>query len=254
MNAVQTFKPQLASGWLTQFQQGVQKYRMPESDAAPLRFALLHNIFKLIEAEDPIPDDDFKYLAAVATEYKIGESGITDLQDICSRVLLRKQIQLWEAGTIPRTDCKGLILQKGEVCHWEEQAALRVQRTKHEYVGGYSGVSVPVPLVRGVRFRVGGFKGHPIDHAVLEDAGSGNLHITSQRIAFTGPIAVAIAYKKMISVGGFDGGFIVQTSNEKKPGIFLVNHPELTTQMLTLAANPPVEKPSRNARAGEPAG
>jgi hypothetical protein len=30
----------------------------------------------------------------------------------------------------------------------------------------------------------------------------------------------------------------VRTSNEKKPGIFIVRHPEFTTQFLTLASNP----------------
>jgi hypothetical protein len=201
VNAVQTFKPQLASGWLTQFQQGVQKYRMPESDAAPLRFALLDNIFKLVEAEDPIPDDDIKYVASLANAYMVSESGITELQDTCVRLAMQKQIQVWEAGTIPHLDCGGLILQKGEVCHWEQQAALRVRKMKREYVGAYSSVSVPVPLMRGVRVRVGGFKGHPIDQTVLEDGGLGTLHITNQRVAFTGPIAVARLVSAVSRVG-----------------------------------------------------
>lgn len=112
-------------------------------------------------------------------------------------------------------------------------------------------MSVPVPLVRGARIRVGEFKGHPIDHTFLEDGGTGILHIMNQRICFTGQRAVAIAFKKMISVGGFDGGFIVQTSNEKKPGIFVVRHPELTTQMLTLAFHPPGEADAAPSRRGK---
>ena len=47
----------------------------------------------------------------------------------------------------------------------------------------------------------------------------------------------------MISVGGFENGFIVQTSNEKKPGIFIVRHPELTTRLLSLAATPTEDEP-----------
>jgi hypothetical protein len=54
----------------------------------------------------------------------------------------------------------------------------------------------------------------------------------------------------MVCVNGFEGGFIVQTSNENKPAIFMVRHPELTTQMLIMASNPPGEalKPSKARR------
>jgi hypothetical protein len=221
---------------------------MAESEAGPLRLSLLNNIFRLIEAEDVMPEDDLKFLLGLGQKYKLGQSATPELRDTIIRVGMREIIQSWERGETPRKECSGLVLQRGEVCHWEEGAGLRVQRTKREFVGGYSSVSVPVPLVRGVRFRVGGFKGHPIDHTILEDGGVGVLHVTSQRVCFTGQHSVAIPYKKMISVGGFEGGFIIQTSNEKKPGIFVVRHPEFTTHMLTLAANPPEGEKQSNER------
>lgn len=249
VNAAQLFKPQYADGWLAQFEGTVRKYHMSESEVGLLRFTLLNNIFKLVEAEDELSDIDLKYLAAVAQRYSLGQSTAAELKDTIFRIGMREVIQSWEHGEIPQKQCSGLLLQKGEICHWEEGAGLRVQRTKREYVGGYGSVSVPVPLVRGVRFRVGGFKGHPIDHTVLEDGGGGLLHVTNQRVCFTGQrCSVAIPYKKMISVGGFENGFVVQTSNEKKPGIFVVRHPEFTTQMLTLAANPPEEQKQTTKR------
>ncbi len=245
VSEAQSFKPQYADGWVTRFEETVRKYHMPESEAGPPRSALLNSIFKLVEAEDEMAEADVQYLASLGQKYNLKQSVTPELLDTIVRLDMRGTIQLWERGEIPRKDCSGLVLQRGEVCHWEEGAGLRVQRTKREYVGGFSSVSVPVPLVRGVRFRVGGFKGHPIDHTFLEDGGVGVLHLTSQRICFTGQQrSVAIPYKKMISVSGFEGGFIVQTSNEKKPGIFVVRHPEFTTQMLTLAATPLEEKRS----------
>jgi hypothetical protein len=57
----------------------------------------------------------------------------------------------------------------------------------------------------------------------------------------------------MISVGGFENGFIVQTSNEKKPGIFIVRHPVLTAQLLNLAAASPDEEAQSNKRGKKPA-
>lgn len=241
VSAAQSFKAQFADRWAGQFEEIVQKYQTPESEANPLRLALLNNMFKLVEAGDEMPEGDLKFLLDLSQKYRIGQSATPELRDTVFRVGMKEVIQSWERGEVPRKECNGLVLQRGEVCHWEEGAGLRVQRTKREYVGAYSSVSVPVPLVRGMRFRVGGFKGHPIDHTVWEDGGTGLLHITNQRVCFTGQHSIAIPYKKMISVGGFEGGFTVQTSNEKKPGIFVVRHPELTTQMLTLAANAPEE-------------
>lgn len=184
-------------------------------------------------------ETDFKFLSDTCQKYALAQNASQELKDTLFRVVAKQTIQSWESGNPPQRECQGLILQKGEECHWEEDAGLRIQKTKREYVGGYSSVSVPVPMVRGVRFRVGGFRGHPIDHTVFDDGGSGILHVTTQRICFTGSShSLAIAFKRMIAVSGFEGGFIVQTSNDKKPGIFIVRHPELTTQMLTLACTP----------------
>jgi hypothetical protein len=249
VSGAQSFKLQYAQGWITQFEETARKYQMLDSEVGPLRLSLLNNIFKLVEAEDEMPDDDLKFLASLGQKYGLGQSATPELRDTIFRVGMKEIIQSWERGEIPHKDCSGLVLQKGEVCHWEEGAGLRVQKVKREYVGGYGSVSVPVPLVRGARFRVGGFKGHPIDNTVWEDGGVGVLHITNQRVCFSGQQrSIAIPYKKMISVGGFEGGFIVQTSNEKKPGIFVVRHPELSTHLLNLASNPEEEDNTRSKR------
>jgi hypothetical protein len=239
VRGAQSFKLQYAEGWVAQFEETVRKYQMPASEAGPLRFSLLNDIFRLVEREDEMPEADLGFLVSIGQKYGLGQSATPELRDTIFRVGMREVIQSWERGEIPRKECSGLVLQKSEVCHWEEGAGLRVQRTKHEYVGGFSSFSVPVPMIRGARFRVGGFKGHPIDHTVFEDGGVGVLHFTNQRVCFVGQQrSVAIPYKKMISISGFEGGLIVQTSNEKKPGIFVVRHPELSTHLLTLASNP----------------
>jgi hypothetical protein len=247
VGVAQSFKAEYADGWFAKFEETVQKYHLPGPEVRPLRLSLLNSIFTLVEGEDEMVDADLRYLADLGLRYDIKNNITPELLDTVFRMDMKGKIQCWRHGDIPHTECAGLVLQKGEVCHCEEPAGLRIQRTQRQYVGGYSSVSVPVPLVRGVRFRVGGFKGHPIDHTVLEDGGTGVLHITNQRVCFTGQQrSVAIPYKKMISVGGFDDGFIVQTSNEKRPGIFVVRHPELTTQILALASQPAeVENPTK---------
>ena len=248
-----SFKLQFAEGWITQFDDIQYKFRVPESEIGPLKLSFFESIFRLVESEEVMVETDLKFLLAVSQKYGLGQSATPELRDTIIRIGMKEIIQSWERGEVPRKDCGGLVLQKGEVCHWEEGAGLRVQRTKREYVGSYKSVSVP--LGHGVRFKVGGFKGHPIDHTELEDGGTGVLHITNQRVCFTSlQRAVSIPFKKMVSVGGFENGFIVQTSNEKKPGIFVVRHPELTTHLLNLAAASPDEEtqPSRRRRKPTP--
>jgi hypothetical protein len=103
---------------------------------------------------------------------------------------------------------------------------------------------VSVPVGHGVRVRIGAFRAVPIDKTIYESGGDGSLHIANQRVCWTGQEqSIAIPYKKVISLAGFDEGFDVHTSNVKKPGIFLVPHPELTVQLVSLASAPNDSEP-----------
>jgi hypothetical protein len=80
----------------------------------------------------------------------------------------------------------GLLLAPGESVIWTGQAALiEPQRQQGHYVGGSTGVSLRVAT--GVRWRVGGMRGHyvpgpelqtPVDH--------GGVAVTTARVVFTG--------------------------------------------------------------------
>jgi hypothetical protein len=151
---------------------------------------------------------DLEYLVGLGQRFAIAESGSPELRDTVLRIALRQAIQSWDSGKPLERECTALVQAKGEVCHWEEPAGLLIRRTKREYVGGYGSVSIPLHIVRGARVRVGGFKGVPIDKTVHEDGGRGVLHITNQRVCFTAlNQAVAIPFKKIVSLAGFDEGF-----------------------------------------------
>ena len=215
-----TFNFSQASRWTSQFET-VRKYRLlGATEVVAFRNSLADHVFKLVEIEDSITHEALTLVASVMERYNIRQEGTPELRDAFLRIGMRERIQLWESGSPPIEQCNGLVLQKGEVCHWEESARLRAMKTTRQFVGRSSSFSIP--LGHGFRYRVGSFRGHPIDHTVCEDAGIGVLHITNQRLCFNGMRAIAIPYKKMVSINGFEGGFIVQTSNEKKPGIFVV--------------------------------
>jgi hypothetical protein len=247
----QNWDQQYARGWLSQFEEIAQKFHTSAEEATPLRFELLNNIFKLIESKDEMPDSDLTFIGNLAKQYSLSPSWPDEIKDTIFRIGTREAIQKWEHGEPPITHCNGLVLQKNEKCHWEEGAGLKLQHVKRHYEGGFASVSVPVHLMKGMRIRVGGFKGYPVDETVLENGGVGVIHITNQRVCFAGADrAVTIPYKKMISIQGFETGFTIQTTNEKKPGIFIVRHPELTVQLVNLASSGAVEEePPKTRRA-----
>ena len=80
-----------------------------------------------------------------------------------------------------------LMQQKGEHTLWTATAIFHeTGRTPSSYVGGSSGVSIPV--VAGVRFRVGAMKGQVIPGEELQmDKDQGVDMLTTQRLIFTGP-------------------------------------------------------------------
>lgn len=235
--ATQNWSQQFALGWLSQFEEIVRKFSIPADEASPLRFTLLNNIFKLVEAKDEIPESDLKFIMDLAKQYSVTVSSPEEIKNTIVRIGTRETIEKWQRGEVPTVNCNGIVLQKKEICHWEEGSALRIQRVQRHYEGQSASVSFPVYIVKGVRIRVGGFKGYPVDETIFENGGVGVLHITNQRVCFVGAQhSIAIQYKKMISIQGFETGFTIQTTNENKPGIFIVRNPELTAQLVTLAS------------------
>jgi len=250
----QVWNQQFARGWLSQCEDIARTFHISNDEACRLRSALMDNIFRLIEAPNEIAQADFSFVAELVREYSIKANSPEGIKDAIFRIGTREAIQNWEHGEPPAANCAGLVLQKNEKCHWEEGAGLRIQTIKRHYEGGYASISFPV--VKGVRLRTGGFRGYPIDETVVESGGTGVLHLTNQRVCFVGTEhSVAIPYKKMISIQGFETGFTIRTVNEKRPGIFVVRHPELTVQLVNLASggpneDEPLKKRNPKARAG----
>jgi hypothetical protein len=250
--AKQTLNPQLAQSWLAKFEDLTLRYQVPQAEAGLQRLVLLKSIFQLVDAEDEFPEEDLRFLVDLGQRYQLWQQGDAEIRNTIFRIGMREIIQSWEKGETPRKDCSGIVLQKGEICHWEEGAGLFIQKTHREYIGGSASVSFRNPLIPKSRLRIGAFKGVPIDKTVLENKGTGVLHITNTRLCFSGQTSVAIAFNKMLHIEGRDEGFLVQTSNDKKPCTFVVHQPELTLNVLNLAMHPPEEEPPRKARKDPP--
>jgi hypothetical protein len=72
-------------------------------------------------------------------------------------------------------------------------------RTPSTYSGGSQGFSIP--LVAGIRYRVGSFKGQMIPGVEMQmDKDQGMVKLTNQRLIFAGPIATTEwAFAKLLS-------------------------------------------------------
>jgi hypothetical protein len=93
-----------------------------------------------------------------------------------------------------------LAQKKGELVLWTGQGVYQVAgRTPSTFSGGSQGVSIP--LVAGIRYRVGAFKGQMTPGVEMQmDKDQGMVKLTNQRLIFAGPIATTEwAFAKLLS-------------------------------------------------------
>ena len=112
-----------------------------------------------------------------------------------------------------------LIQKKGELVLWTGQAIFHeAGRTPSTYKGGSAGVSIPV--VAGVRVRVGQFSGTVIPGQEMQiDKEAGLVKLTNQRLIFAGSLnTTEWSFAKMLSAARNEEGndFIIGVSNRKK--------------------------------------
>ena len=121
------------------------------------------------------------------------------------------------AGSQP--DDQSLVQKKGELVLWTGQGVYHVAgRTPSTYSGGSQGFSIP--LVAGIRYRVGSFKGTMTPGVEMQmDKDQGMVKLTNQRLIFAGPIATTEwAFAKILSTFSNPDrtDFIIGVSNRQK--------------------------------------
>ena len=116
-----------------------------------------------------------------------------------------------QAGRHPRYIVNApIILTKGEDALWcFNNVTMYQEKVKREMVGGYSGFSFRV--MKGVTYRTGGFKGHPVETSYMENMGLGSLYVTNKNIIFMGQTrSIKVPYNKIIGINPYSDGMEVQ--------------------------------------------
>ena len=116
-------------------------------------------------------------------------------------------------------DDHSLAQKKGELVLWTGNGVYQVAgRTPSTFRGGSQGVSIPI--VAGIRYRVGSFKGQTIPGVEMQmDKDQGMVKLTNQRLIFAGPIATTEwAFAKLLSTFSNPDrtDFIFGVSNRQK--------------------------------------
>ncbi len=130
-----------------------------------------------------------------------------------------KMLKQLQQGIIPQTNYHApILLGRDEVVLWcYDGVTMWQEKVKREMVGSHSGFSFRV--MKGVTYRTGGFKGHPVEHSYMDNAGRGSLYITNKHIIFhSSERSIKIPYKKIIGLNPYQDGMGVQQdgANAKK--------------------------------------
>ena len=116
-----------------------------------------------------------------------------------------------QSGRPPRYNIQApIILTKGEVALWcYNNVTMYQEKIKREMVGSHSGFSFRV--MKGVTYRTGGFKGHPVETSYMENMGAGSLYVTNKNIIFMGQMrSIKVPYTKIIGINPYSDGMEVQ--------------------------------------------
>ena len=117
-----------------------------------------------------------------------------------NQVLAQALAIFTDASSGSEPEDHSLVQKKGELVLWSGHGIYQVAgRTPSTFSGGSQGVSIPI--VAGIRYRVGSFKGRMTPGVEMQmDKDQGMVKLTNQRLIFAGPIATTEwAFAKLLS-------------------------------------------------------
>ncbi len=142
------------------------------------------------------------------------------------KVVQSKVLQDILQGKVPTPNIKILgdfpfLLGKGENLIWLfRNITLHQQKVQREYVGRTHGMSFRV--MKGVYYRTGGFKGHPVETTIMQRIGTGSVCLTDKNLYFASPEkSLKIPYSKVLSIESYSNGIGLQKDGASDKPMFL---------------------------------
>lgn len=186
-----------------------------------------------IMADNDISDCELNRLNEIFLACDLSPSDLNeDSTDILVNGLILRDLKNGIVRSrIPFASELPINLKSGEEVLWFTAPATRMEtKTKTKYIGGSHGFSFRI--MRGVSYRVGAFRGEPIQTTSLVPMGVGGMAVTNFAVYFLGSGA---SYRMSIStiatVEAYADG-ICLTPNRGKSQIFLIKNPTFASELV----------------------
>lgn len=210
-----------------------KKYFITEQEKASTRLGAYHRVYEKAVEDRALTVQEQEQLSGLQKDLGIDDAKIgRQLSGLARLQMLRES----QEGRLPVLPQVPLLLKKGEVGHWMTDAEYMEERVvSRRYEGGSRGVSIRI--MKGVSYRVGAHKGQLVTETGIVTVDSGQLILTSQRVAFTGARkSFNVPYKQLMNFNLFDDGVQINKDGKSKPQIFKIGDVDLFGSFLTTAA------------------
>lgn len=128
--------------------------------------------------------------------------------------------------------------QRSETLIWIfNNVAYYEDKTRRRYVGGSQGVSLRI--AKGLYYRVGSFRGHPVETTERVHVDTGILAVTTKHIYFHGSTkSFRVRFDKIVSFTPYSDGIGIQRdASTAKPQVFVTGDGWFTYNLLVNIAN-----------------
>jgi hypothetical protein len=165
-----------------------------------------------------------------------------DLNGSWTKVVKGAVIRDLLSGIVPkRVTIKGSLsfnFQANEELVWLfTDVAYYEDKTRRQYVGGSSGVSMRI--AKGLYYRESTFRGHPVETTERVHVDTGTLAVTTKHVYFGGPSkSFRIRHDKIVSFTPYSDGVAIQRDAQTaKPQIFVTGDGWFTHNLLANIGN-----------------
>lgn len=131
-------------------------------------------------------------------------------------------VKNFQRGIIPHTNFPvPIILGKNEYILWTyNDVSLYQEKITKEWIGRSQGMSFRV--MKGVYYRVGKSKGHPVEHSSMDFQGKGTLYVTNKNLIFYSEAkSIKIPFNKIVGITPYSDGIAVHKDGTSQRQITL---------------------------------
>lgn len=186
-----------------------QAHFVPEKDLGIILVKAWESALDKVLEDNVLSAEEEKNLMAFASHFSLDESQL-DVHGAYTKAAMNGCLRDVLEGKIPhRQKIDGLTtfnFQKDETPVWLFKGVeCYEEKIKRTYEGRSSGVSVKI--AKGVYYRTGAFRGHPIETPYMALIGTGLLALTNKHFYFSSPLkSFRVPFSKIVSFTSFDDG------------------------------------------------